>query len=221
MAETPPADAPPLHAEHRWPVLVTVTLTLLLYIFLPDPFPFLPSWVIPILGLVTIAPLVILNPRRLGRETTWSRWIGVGFAIGLALINQVYITQIIADLVDGATDGPSILVTAFSVWVTNVIAFALVFWELDEGGPFARRFEPDRAQQDFRFPQQDGSPGTQLNWRPVFFDYMFFSLSSMMAFSPTDVMPLTLRAKALMAYESLTGFVLLALVISRSVNILA
>jgi hypothetical protein len=217
------AETPATRGEHRWPVLITTTLAFVLYVLLPDPLPFVPSWVIPILGLVAVIPLVLLNPHRLGRQTTWSRWLGVGFAIGLAAINQLYIVQIIADLIDGETDGPAVLLTTLCVWITNVIAFSLVFWELDEGGPYRRRFEGSRdtAQRDFRFPQQDGSPGTKPGWEPVFFDYAYFSLSSMMAFSPTDVMPLTLRAKALMAYESFTGFVLLALVISRSVNILA
>lgn len=77
----------------------------------------------------------------------------------------------------------------------------------------------DTAQQDFRFPQQDNTVGVE-GWMPEFVDYAYFSLSNMMAFSPTDVMPLTRRAKALMAYQALTGFVLLALVISRAVNIL-
>lgn len=214
--------AEPQRPEHRWPVFATTMAAFLLYLALPDPVPGLPSWVIPVVGFVVLLPLVLLNPMRLGRETTWSRWISVGFAIGLALVNQIYISRIIVDLIDGRADGPVVLAMAFAVWITNAVAFALVFWELDKGGPVARRVEGirDDAQQDFRFPQQDGAPGNPVGWMPVFFDYLFFSLSSMMAFSPTDVMPLSLRAKALMAYESLTGFVLLALVISRAVNIL-
>ncbi len=102
-----------------------------------------------------------------------------------------------------------------------MIAFAFVYWELDLGGPFARRLHNSRQtqQMDFRFPQHDGAPGNK-NWEPGFFDYVYFSLSNMMAFSPTDVMPMTTRAKALMGYQAMTGFALLALVISRAVNIL-
>jgi uncharacterized membrane protein len=70
---------------------------------------------------------------------------------------------------------------------------------------------------DFRFPQEDDGP---VPWRPGFFDYLYFSLSNMIAFSPTDVMPFTLRAKGLMALQAITGFALLALVIARAVNIL-
>jgi hypothetical protein len=208
--------------EHRWPVFAVTMGAFLLFLLQPDPLPWLPSWVIPALGLLVIAPLIWVNPTRLTRETAWSRWIGAGFALGLALVNQVYVVQIVMDLVDGAADGPDVLLEAGAVWLTNVVAFALVCWELDKGGPVARRVEGirDDARQDFRFPQQDGSPGTDPRWEPVYFDYLFFSLSTMMAFSPTDVLPLTLRAKALLAYEALTGFVLLALVISRAVNIL-
>ena len=155
---------------------------------------------------------------RITTETRWSRWVGIGFALALAVVNQVYVVLVVVHLVDGAVDGPSILLTAFAIWITNVVAFALVYWELDGGGPVARRVEGahDHSTQDFQFPQQqDGA-----SWDPAFFDYAYFSLSNMMAFSPTDTMPLTLRAKALMAYQALAGFVLLALVISRAVNIL-
>lgn len=209
--------------EHRWPAAVAIVLALGVYLLLPDPLPFLPNWVVPAVGFAAFLPLIALNPHRLGRETTWSRGLGVGIAVGLALVNQVYIVQVIDSLLNGRGVGVTVVYIAAGVWATNVIAFGVVFWEIDRGGPYARRFEGVRhdAPWDFRFPQQDGSPGTDPRWRPEFFDYLYFSLSSMMAFSPTDVMPLTRRAKALMAYESLTGFVLLALVIARAVNIIS
>lgn len=207
--------------ERRLPVLIFTLLALGVYTLLPNSITFLPSWIIPAVGVVVLTPLVLINPRRLDRESTWSRWIGVGFAIGLAAINQVYIVLIIHELVLGRASGPGVLLTAAGVWVTNVVAFALVYWEIDKGGPVARRLEglEDEKQQDFRFPQQDNTVGVE-GWMPQFFDYAYFSLSNMMAFSPTDVMPLTMRAKGLMAYQALTGFVILALVISRAVNIL-
>jgi hypothetical protein len=197
--------------EHRWPVAVAIILALGVYAFLPAPASWLPSWAFPVAALAAYIPLVVLNPRRLGRETSWSRGLGVGIAIALALVNQVYIVQILDLLLNGRGVG------------VQVVYIAAGFWEIDRGGPFARRFEGvrDEAPLDFRFPQQDGSPGADPRWQPEFFDYLYFSLSSMMAFSPTDVMPMTRRAKALMAYESLTGFVLLALVIARAVNIIS
>lgn len=216
MTETAPKP------EHRWPAAVAIILALGVYVFLPSPAPWVPFWVFPAVALAAYIPLVVINPRRLGRETSWSRGLAVGLAVALVLVNQVYIVQILDELLNGRGAGVQVIYLAAGVWATNVIAFAVVYWEIDRGGPYARRFEGvrDDAPMDFRFPQEDGSPGLDPRWRPEFFDYFYFSLSAMMAFSPTDVMPLTRRAKALMAYESLTGFVLLALVIARAVNTL-
>lgn len=202
-------------------MLVTTLAALALHLLLPDSITFFPQWVVPLIGVLVLTPLVLVNPRRLDSETKWSRWLGIGFSLALTAVNQVYIVLIVMELVGGRADGPSILLTAFAVWITNVVAFALIYWELDLGGPVARRIEGanDRAQQDFRFPQQDNPVGLE-GWYAEFFDYAYFSLSNMMAFSPTDVMPVSRRAKGLMAYQALTGFVLLALVIARSVNIL-
>lgn len=207
--------------EHRWPVLVITLAALALHLLLPNSLTFFPSWVVPVLGVIVLVPLVGINPKRLDNETRWSRWLSIGFALALTALNQVYIVLIIIELVNNQADGPSILLTTLAVWITNVIAFALTYWQLDLGGPVARRIEGlrDDAQQDFRFPQQD-NPAGQSGWHAEFLDYAYFSLSNMMAFSPTDVMPLSRRAKGLMAYQALTGFILLALVIARSVNIL-
>ena len=211
----------PERSEHRWPVLVVTLAALALHLLLPSNLTFLPSWIVPAVGVVVLTPLVLINPHRLNNETKWSRWLGIGFALALTAVNQVYIVRIVIELVTNKADGPSILLTAFLVWMTNVVAFALVYWQLDLGGPVTRRIEgdDDDSLQDFRFPQQDNPVG-QKGWYAEFFDYAYFSLTNMMAFSPTDVMPVSRRAKALMAYQALTGFVLLALVIARSVNIL-
>ena len=207
--------------EHRWPTVVFILIVIVIWLVLPDELQFVPRWVVPTMAVIILVPLVVFNPRRLDTETRWSRWIGVTFAAGLVLVNQLHIGLLILELINDDADGPSVLLVAFEVWITNVIAFAILYWELDDGGPVARRVlgTNDEAPQDFLFPQQ-GVERLAAGWKPVFFDYVTFSLSTMMAFSPTDVMPLTTKAKALMAYEALTGFVLLALVISRAVNIL-
>jgi len=215
------AHAGPLKPEHRWPPIVAVVAAILLYVFLPNEYEAIPRWILPTLGALILVPQVILNPHRLTRETRWSRGISIALAIALFAANQIAVVETIRLLVTGShVDPPIILLSTLQVWLTDVVAFGLIFWELDRGGPVARRMrhDPD-AVMDFRFPQEDnGQPTT---WRPAFVDYLYFALSNMMAFSPTDVMPLTPRAKGLMAIQSLTGFMLLALVISRAVNILA
>lgn len=206
-------------AEHRWPAVVAILAAIALNALLPQSLTVIPIWVLPVLGVGSLLPLVFLNPHRLTRDTTWSRWLSIGFTIVLTGVNQVYIALIIRELISGSGTGTSVLLTALQVWITNAIAFALVYWEIDRGGPVARRRQTDQdtGAQDFRFPQEED---ISTRWQPAFVDYAYFSLSNMMAFSPTDVMPLSHRAKLLMAYQALTAFVILAMVISRAVNIL-
>jgi uncharacterized membrane protein len=115
--------------------------------------------------------------------------------------------------------------------VTNVIAFGLAYWELDRGGPVSRRVKarPQLPHADFRFPQDEDSDAVRevavgssehSGWVAAFVDYLYFSLTNSMAFSPTDVMPLTTRAKALMGLQAFIAFVILALVIARAVSLL-
>jgi len=208
-------------AERRWPAFIGITAALILYFFIPQHVQPIPRWIVPAIGALMLIPQVILNPMRLARERAWSRWMSVSLSGLIVIVNQVTVVFVLRELIVGDATGPSVLLTAALVWITNVIAFGFVYWELDLGGPFARRLHNSRQtqQMDFRFPQHDGAPGNK-NWEPGFFDYCYFSLSNMMAFSPTDVMPMTTRAKALMGYQAVTGFALLALVISRAVNIL-
>lgn len=216
----PDPQATPRH-EHRLPVIIAALLNLLLILFVPENVQLLPRWVIPVIGLLMLTPLVVVNPLRFTRETSWSRWLSISLAILLTVANQVTVVLTIVQLLDGKAKGASVLLTALQVWVSSIIAFALVYWELDRGGPVARRNEQlwKTAEVDFRFPQNEDAGGQPL-WRPVFLDYLYLALTNMVAFSPTDAMPMTVRAKMLMGYQSLGGFILLALVISRAVNII-
>ncbi len=135
-------------------------------------------------------------------------------------------------LVDpGADDGPRLLLSAAQVWATNVIAVALLLWEMDRGGPFVRgkSKRQDLLPADIRFAQDEdhdaidevaAQSSRHSNWRPSFIDYLYSSLSNSMAFSASDSMPLTTRAKVLWGVQALSGFVILALVIARAVSLL-
>jgi len=204
--------------EHRWPAIVAVVAAVVIYTLLPSTFIPIPRFILPTLTTLMAIPLIILNPHHFTRETAWSRWLGISLAAVLVLFNQVEVVGILKELVSGNAHGPSVLLNAAQVWATDIIAFGLAFWELDGRGPVSRRLPNDPEPRDFRFPQED--LGRPVPWRPAFFDYLYFSLSNMMAFSPTDVMPFTARAKALMGIQAITGYALLALVIARAVNIL-
>lgn len=228
----PPTAHPDVRAEHRLPAVIGLLLSLGLYATLPSTF--LPAFRYTVVGVgvVMLIPLVILNPHRLRRETPWSRALSVSLALVLVVANEIALIQLVIQLVTAQkNDGPTLLIAALQVAVTGVIAFALVFWELDRGGPVTRRHAPRAAlpRADFRFPQDEdhdaidevaARSSVQSGWVPGFFDYVYFSASNSMAFSPTDAMPLSTRAKALMVTESSGAFILLALVIARAVSLL-
>jgi len=100
-----------------------------------------------------------------------------------------------------------------------VLVFGLLYWQLDSGGPRARRSGENR-HADFLFPQMTAPEVTPKDWQPMFFDYVYVAFTNAVAFSPTDAMPLTRFAKALMLVQSASSLLLLAMVAARAVNIL-
>jgi uncharacterized membrane protein len=204
--------------ESRWPAIAAVVVAVVIYALLPPSFISVPRFILPVLTTLMAIPLIILNPHHFTRETAWSRWLGIALAAVLVIFNQIEVIGIFRELLTGSAHGPTVLLNSAQVWATDIIAFGLAYWELDGRGPVSRRLPADPEARDFRFPQED--LGRPVPWRPAFFDYLYFSLSNMIAFSPTDVMPFTHRAKGLMALQAITGFALLALVIARAVNIL-
>ena len=112
-----------------------------------------------------------------------------------------------------------LLVNGGSVYVTNIIAFGLWYWELDRGGPAARAHGL-REHPDFLFPQMASPELAPHNWEPFFLDYLYVSFTNATAFSPTDVLPLARWAKVAMALQSAVALVVVAMVIARAINIL-
>lgn len=224
--------ARPDRGEHRWPAIAAVVVALVLYALLPSGFtPWLRYAVVGLCVLLLI-PLVLINPLRMERQTRWSRYISTGLAALLASANLVALVQLIAALLNTEEDADgTLLLAAAQVWVTHAITFALLYWELDRGGPvvraLAKREEIPRA--DLRFPQ-DTDPDAvsevarwsakRSGWTANFIDYLYFSLSNCMAFSPPDAVPLSTRFKILVGIQALAAFVVLVLVIARAVALL-
>jgi hypothetical protein len=120
----------------------------------------------------------------------------------------------------GRTPG-QLLITGADIWLTNVVVFALWYWEFDRGGPVARALNIGRKYPDFQFPQMVSPPEmVPPDWEPAFLDYLYLAFTNASAFSPTDVMPLSRWAKVAMTVQSLISIVTVALVVSRAVNIL-
>ncbi|GLK18480.1 DUF1345 domain-containing protein [Herbiconiux flava] len=218
-------------AEHRWPAAIGVLVILSCYALLPPSLFGTVRYGVIALCVALLLAVVVINPHRLVRETAASRRLGLALTLVIGLTNQVLLVVLISMLVQNSEDGPTLLLGALEIWLTNVIGFALLYWELDRGGPVVRtqRSRRELPPADFRFPQDEDDDAIDevaahssksSNWRPGFVDYLYFSLSNSMAFSPTDTMPLTHRTKLLMGLEAFAGFVLLALVIARGVSLL-
>ncbi|MEP6480550.1 MAG: hypothetical protein ABJA94_00915 [Rhodoglobus sp.] len=220
-------------AESRWPAVAAIVVALTLYALLPSSFiPALRFSVVGI-GIALLVPAILVNPLKLERQTKLSRVLSIALASLLVLANQVALVQLIIQLLvpEDKDKAPVLLLAALQVWVTNIIVFALVFWELDRGGPVTRTQakREELPEADFRFPQdEDADTVTEVamksskksNWTANFIDYLYFSLGNAMAFSPPDAMPLTNRSKIIVGLEALGAYVLLVLVIARAVSLL-
>jgi uncharacterized membrane protein len=217
--------------EHRWPAVGATLVALALYAVLPSAVPDPMRYTVVGICLAMLIPLVIINPHRLQRETRWSRRLEIGLSLLILIANQVAIVTVVVLLLHKSAHGSTLLLASLQVWITNVIAYALIYWGMDRGGPVSRVSVARKKlpHADFRFPQDEdhdavvevaSRSSVKMDWVPNFFDYCYFSLTNSMAFSATDTMPLSHRAKLLMAVEAFTGFVLLALVIARAVSLI-
>lgn len=211
---------------------MAVLVAAALYLLLPSPLVLGSRFVVPALEVALLVPLLVGNPRRMTRQTTALRALSIGLVLLIAAANVVSLVILVDLLVHGsAKNGPVLLLGALQVWLTNIIVFALAFWELDRGGPVVRTRLPrsDLPPADFRFAQDEDHDAIDevaarssavADWSPAFLDYCYVSVTNSSAFSPTDTMPLSHRAKLLMSLESVSALVLLVLVIARGVSLL-
>ena len=180
------------------------------------------TWLIVAGPYLCLAATLVLGLRRLvGHDHRREIVIAL---LGLVWVfNALGVVVLVASLVAHSAiriTGPQLLASGGAVWFTNAIAFGLAFWELDCGGPVARALATTARKPDFQFPQDENPQLARDGWAPRLWDYFYISLTNATAFSPTDSMPLTRPAKALMAAESMLSVVTVLLVAARAVNIL-
>jgi uncharacterized membrane protein len=182
-----------------------------------------PVWALPALQGLLLVVLVAANPRRINRESRPLRTLSLVLAGLLTFANAWSVERLVVELVRGGAEvnkaGP-LLITGAAIWLTNVVAFALWYWEFDRGGPVARALAT-KPYPDFQFPQMISPPEmVPPNWEPAFADYLYLAFTNAAAFSPTDVMPLSRWAKMAMTVQSVISIITVALVVARAVNIL-
>ena len=180
-------------------------------------------WLVVAAPYVLLSATLLLGLNRLVRHDH-RREIVIGLLTIVWIFNVLGVVVLVASLIAHSASritGAQLLASGGAVWFTNAIAFGLAFWELDCGGPVARALAVEPRKPDFQFPQDENPQLARDDWTPRLWDYFYISLTNATAFSPTDSMPLTRTAKALMAAESVLSVVTVLLVAARAVNILA
>ena len=208
--------------ESRWPpvaaVLVVMALNIAIRVWLPSEGAIHVPWLIP---AVEGALLVVLTMHDTSGPADRQRMRRVALVlVGILVSAALWATALlVADLIEGkgVTNSPDqLLASGAIVWLGNNVAFGLLFWLMDGGGPIARSGQT--VPVDFTFTQHISPELAASGWRPVFLDYLHLGFTNATAFSPADVLPLTHRAKYLMLVQSTVAIALFGLVVARAVN---
>ena len=194
-----------------------MALNIALRVWLPNDSPVRVAWLVPAIEAVLLVVLVV-GPANVPVSRRWVRRVSMTLVIVLVAAALWATTLLIYDLIkgEGVTETPSeLLASGAVVWLGNNLSFALLYWLMDGGGPI-RRMQLD-VPIDFAFTQHQ-APELAHDWRPVFLDYLHLGFTNATAFSPTDVMPLTLRAKYTMIVQATVALALFGLIVARAVN---
>lgn len=208
--------------EERWPAALGVLVMVVLQFRLPSSLTPTGHGVGPWVELVLLLVLLAVNPRRIKRRPRGIRTVSLTLIAVATLINGWSVIALVDELLAGGSytdDAATLLGVGANIWITNVIVFALWYWEFDRGGPGARAEGTD-PEPDFLFPQMATPELGMSSWEPEFLDYLYVSFTNATAFSPTDTMPLSRWNKMAMMLQSAVSLVTAALVIARAVNIL-
>jgi hypothetical protein len=222
LEEHTPSWLRPHNPENRLPVLAAMLVAMSLQLSVADAYVLHPRWLLFGLESVLLVVLTALNPVRLTRQPKLSRRFSIALVAGISIDNAISSVLLDENILAGRTgkDAVSLLGSGAAIYVTNIIAHGIWYWLLDRGGPFARH-EGRHPNPSFLFPQMTLGKLAPKNWVPRFFDYFYVSFTNATAFSPTDTMPLTHWAKALMTTQSMVALATMALVVTRAVNILS
>jgi hypothetical protein len=204
-----------------WPGQLAVLVALLLYLVLPPKLTIGPNWLLPSAEFVLLASLVLAVPRR-GFAAKRRRALALGIVFIVTGANLVALGLLTHYLIAGGhARGADLIDGGLVIWCTNLVLFTVWYWELDRGGPLGMREGGPPISPEFLFPQMSDGRYAAPGWKPGFGDYLYVSLTNQCAFSPTDTMPLTLRAKLMMGIQGVASLVTVGIIVARAVNILA
>ena len=209
--------------EPWWPVAAAIIVVAGLHVALPARYRVQPAWLFPTVLLVLLAVLIIGDPGRIDRQKAWLRIVTSAVIAVITLANLLAAGRLVVEILTNnklfANHPGGLLASGAVIWATNVIAFALWYWDLDRGGAAARANHPDRNPA-FVFPEMLHTDYVDAGWVPQFIDYLSLSFWTATAVSPTDISAIKPWAKALMMLEAAGSIALAVLVIGYAVNIL-
>ena len=199
-----------------WHVQLVLAGVIVLQLLLPTRLIALPKLLLPALEALSLVVLQFVTPRRAVFESNVRRIFALAL-IGLVAVANTTSLQLLlqALFTAGKADAPELLGSAVGIYITNIVVFALLYWEMDGGGPGVRRANK-HDENDFLFPQQQAG----VKWFPTFTDYLYVSTTNATAFSPTDTLPLSRRAKMVMAGQAFLSLLVVAIIAARAINIL-
>lgn len=209
--------------SYTWP-LVAIVVATLPQVLVPSNHRVGPPLLVPIIEAAAFLVMLVIAAKP-GPVPRGARPFILSLFVVLVLSNAASAVRLVLLVLDGGTvDGSALtarrlLVAGALVLTTNIITFALLYWQLDSGGPAGRASDPV-PYPDFQFPQTAASGLAAPGWQPRFHDHLYLAFTSAVAFSPTDTLPLTGRAKTLMALQSVISLSVLVVVLARVINIL-
>ncbi|MGI5244776.1 hypothetical protein [Dactylosporangium sp. CA-139066] len=209
-------------AEQRWPAALAIAVAIFIHLVLPPDLAPHPRWMLPGLESALLISIVAVNPLRINRRTRIARPLSIGLAALLTVVTAWSVGLLVRALfaqTHGEVPPAHLLLWGAAIWLTNVIVFALWFWEGDRGGPGARA-DGESPHPDFLFTQMQVPELAHHDWEPGFFDYFYLAFTNATAFSPTDTLPMSAWAKMLMVAESVISLVTVLLVVARAVNVI-
>jgi hypothetical protein len=178
------------------------------------------AWLISTVPAVLLLGALAADRSRRWLEETGRRRLAALTLFGItSFANALSLIALTGSIIGGHEhSGGELLIKGSVIWSTNVVVFGIWYWAFDRGGPI-RRFQAKPPPPDFQFPQMENPQLAAPGWHPRLFDYVYISFTNAIAFSPTDAMPLTRRAKVMMLVESSVSAITVLLVAARAVNI--
>lgn len=201
------SERPPAAPKRRrdWGESSALLLCVILFLSLRNRYTLGPPSLTWTLGILVVVVFLLSLFWTIKGERKATRVVmGVGafilaVGVGASLAKVVYLVVYQAASIDAIR----LIETALVIWFGNVIVFAIIYHELGE--------------REFAFPRSELQPTSQ----PMnFLDYVFLAFTTATAFSPTDTLPLSTRARMFMMVQSIISLIVVAIVAARAINIL-